>query len=541
MKQTISSPIRKLKLLMVVPLIAGVFYAFAAPEYKFTQSENTNVVPKVKTISGKVIAEDGKPLKGASILVVEGGIGTVTDANGNFKLEVPDDMPLAISYVGFETQKVLPDFGKEKVIIMKSKTFSIKLDSPNSKDPKKVQEDLNQTNALIIVDGKEIAKVEMEKIKPETIESISVLKGESAAKLYGEKGKDGVILVTLKNDGQTPQILKVQSNSPLKFGNPDGSGSQPMIVKDGLIVKSQDVNNIPPENIESINVLKGEKAISKYGQKGSSGVVEIWTKKDNAKDVKSASEPIPFTITGNSTNSTDQANSVIEGFGKKPLVVIDGVISDIQSPDKVPSDSIASISILKGESAISKYGEKGKNGVMEIKTKKVIVGNSSKIGNINWVNNTVFSLAELNKVLRMQKGDQYSKEILNRRIWTDMDGVSSIYLDKGYVFSKIDIAETPVNDGTVNLTFTVYEGNRGKIGKIDIKGNKKVSTDDIRHKIVIKPGDLFSKTKIVQSVEALSKMSKLDPEAINPGVIPGSKIPNSEFINVDLVFNVTEK
>jgi len=370
MKQTISSPLRKLKLLLVLPLIAGVFYAFAAPEYKFTQAENTNVVPEGKTVIGKVISDDGKPLKGANIVVVEGGIGTVTDSNGNFKLEVPDDLPLAISYVGFETQKVLPDFGKEMVITMKSKTFSIKLDSPNSADPKKVQVDLNQTNALIIVDGKEITKVEMEKIKPETIESISVLKGESAAKLYGEKGKDGVVLITLKNDGQTPQILKVQSNSPLKFGNPDGSVSQPMIVKDGLVVKNQDVNNIPPETIESINVLKGEKAISKYGQKGSSGVVEIWTKKDNAKDVKPASEPIPFTITGNSSNSTDQANSVIEGFGKKPLVVIDGVISEIQSPDKVPSDSIASISILKGETATSKYGEKGKNGVMEITTKK---------------------------------------------------------------------------------------------------------------------------------------------------------------------------
>jgi TonB family protein len=369
MKHKIESPIRKLKLLVVLPLIAGVFYAFAAPEYKFTQSENTNVVPKGKTISGRVIVEDGKPLKDASILVVEGGIGTVTDANGNFKLEVPDDLPIVISYVGFETQKVIPDFEKEMNITLKPKVFDIEVVG-NSISESKSDESPNPS--LVFIDGKESTMAVMTSINPSRIDKVNVLKDKMAVEKYGEKGKDGVIEITLKGDNKTSanQTLRLQTLSPLKFGNPDGSGSQPMIVKDGFVVKNQDVNNIPPETIQSINVLKGEKAISKYGQKGSSGVVEIWTKKDNVKDVKSASEPIPFTITGNSSNSTVLANSVIEGFGKKPLVIIDGVISEIQSPDKVPSDSIASISILKGESATILYGDKGKNGVVLITSKR---------------------------------------------------------------------------------------------------------------------------------------------------------------------------
>jgi outer membrane protein insertion porin family len=143
-------------------------------------------------------------------------------------------------------------------------------------------------------------------------------------------------------------------------------------------------------------------------------------------------------------------------------------------------------------------------------------------------------------VLRIQKGDLFSRELINRRIWKDMDGVSTLYLDKGYVFFNLEQSENLTSDGTVNLTFTVYEGSLGKIGKLDVKGNKNVPTEEILRNILIKPGDLFNKTKIVQSVEAISNMCKFDPEAINPEVIPNSQNSNGEFGTIDLVFNVKE-
>jgi len=164
-------------------------------------------------------------------------------------------------------------------ITLKRKIVSIEFDNQASETRKNEQIDVNESNALVIVDGKEINKVELEKISPDKIESISVLKGESAKAAYGEKGKDGVILVTLKNDGQATQSLKLQANSPLIFSSSDGAGSQPLIVKDGVIDENQNVNNIPPETIESINVLKGEQATKKYGEKGKHDVVEITLKK----------------------------------------------------------------------------------------------------------------------------------------------------------------------------------------------------------------------------------------------------------------------
>ena len=54
---------------------------------------------------------------------------------------------------------------------------------------------------------------------------------------------------------------------------------KPLIVIDGVIVNDLDLNKINPQTIESMNVLKGEKALAKYADKGKNGVVEIKTKK----------------------------------------------------------------------------------------------------------------------------------------------------------------------------------------------------------------------------------------------------------------------
>lgn len=371
MKQTISSPIRKLKLLLILPLIAGVFYAFAAPEYRFdTGTENNELkiaqyliskekcnIPflstyekgdlesikaeleeaglkieyttlkfseegKLKQISatvkantgtisfnssdlqttipvfytnpngetgvyfqrtvvGKVTDESGKPLKNASVIISGKTIGTITDDNGNFMLKVTDDSPIVISYVGFETAKINPDFEKEMLITMKGATISIKLDDQISEARKKEQIDLNKSNVLVIVDGKETTKAEMEKINPDKIASIDVLKDKASAEKYGEKGKEGVILITLKPDDNSiaTQTFKVQANSPLKFRTADGTEKQPLIVKNGVVSPDIQMDDINPQDIESINVLKGESATAKYGVKGNNGVLEITMKK----------------------------------------------------------------------------------------------------------------------------------------------------------------------------------------------------------------------------------------------------------------------
>ncbi len=205
MKQIINSPIRKLKLLVVLPMIAGVFYAFATPEYKFVGAENREASQQGKTISGKVISEEGKPLQGASVIVKGTTIGTITDATGSFKLEMPGDYGIIISYVGYETID-LPDAYAFKTLTMKRVSVGIdkitvigygKNPPPPPPPPSSLSVD-SKNPPLYILDGKTISKSEMDKIDPEGIESISVLKDQSATAVYGEKGKNGVIDIKLK-------------------------------------------------------------------------------------------------------------------------------------------------------------------------------------------------------------------------------------------------------------------------------------------------------------------------------------------------------
>jgi len=108
---------------------------------------------------------------------------------------------------------------------------------------------------LYILDGKEVSS--LDGISPESIESISVLKNESATAVYGEKGKNGVILITSKKQTRL-------SNDPL-------------IILDGKETTKK-VAEVKPEDIQSVNVLKGESATLKYGEKGKNGVIEITMK-----------------------------------------------------------------------------------------------------------------------------------------------------------------------------------------------------------------------------------------------------------------------
>lgn len=130
-------------------------------------------------------------------------------------------------------------------------------------------------NVIYILDGVEITKAEMDKLKPNTIESVNVLKGNSAVKLYGENGRNGVIIIKTKNSE------KIKSTS----GNPNTNNSfipathdNVIYILDGVEIKKTELDNLKPERIESVNVLKGDAAISQYGEKGRNGVIIIKTK-----------------------------------------------------------------------------------------------------------------------------------------------------------------------------------------------------------------------------------------------------------------------
>ena len=151
-----------------------------------------------------------------------------------------------------------------------------------------------------------------------------------------------------------------------------GDEPPPLWVVDGIIMTQAEAENIDPNAVESISVLK--KFTDKYGSKGKDGVIEITTKKFALK--KNEEKLVKLEITENGSRDTVKASvnggvqfRSADGGVASPLVVVDGVILNIDV-NKIDPETIQSISVIKEGPAFDKYGKKAKDGVIEITTKK---------------------------------------------------------------------------------------------------------------------------------------------------------------------------
>lgn len=125
-----------------------------------------------------------------------------------------------------------------------------------------------------------------------------------------------------------------------------------------------DINTISPETIENVNVLKGENATHKYGNEGKYGVIEISTKSRTDKS------ELDDTFNILKTESGDKKLNITPKY-KDILVVVNGEIKSKDfSTDAIDPERIKSVLILKDKTAIKKYGERGKNGVIVITLKE---------------------------------------------------------------------------------------------------------------------------------------------------------------------------
>ncbi|TXG35172.1 M56 family metallopeptidase [Seonamhaeicola maritimus] len=221
---------------------------------------------------------------------------------------------------------------KDKVKVKKNKSGNILfIGDEDGKEP------------LFIIDEKEINKDKFENIDPDKIESVFVLKGEQAIEKYGDKGKDGVVLI------------KTKDHKPTSFFK---TGLEPLIIINGKEASKDEMDGLDKNNIQTIDVLKNASATSSYGTKGKNGVILIKTK--NKKNEN------PWKI----STGVKLSNGKNQVVGKNPLYIIDGKESTVEGSKDLLPDDIEKIDVLKDGSAIKKYGDKGKNGVILITTKK---------------------------------------------------------------------------------------------------------------------------------------------------------------------------
>ncbi|UOB17139.1 SusC/RagA family TonB-linked outer membrane protein [Abyssalbus ytuae] len=231
------------------------------------------------TISGNVTDSQEVPLPGASILLKGTYTGTQTDFEGNYVLpDVPSDGVLVISYVGYVSQEIP---------INDQTTINVVL-----------QEDLQSLDEVVVI-GYGFQKRSditgaISSIKSEDIESQPALNA-----MQSIQGKvAGVNIINSDAPGSSPNVI-------VRGLGTAESGRQPLFVVDGILVSN--IQNISPNDIESIDIMKDASSAAIYGTNASNGVILITTKK--GKTGKAVIEAKTFIGTKSILNPVEMANA----------------------------------------------------------------------------------------------------------------------------------------------------------------------------------------------------------------------------------------
>jgi len=209
--------------------------------------EQQNSPPQEIVVKGKVTEEDGNTLPGVNIFVKGTNQGTITDADGNYNIQVDDpNATLVFSFIGYRIQEV--DIAGRAVINITLAVEAFGLDEVVTIGYG-TQKKINLTGAVGTLETEKIVNVPYANI-PQAI------------------------------TGRVPGVFSRQSGGAPGADAPEiriRGGSNPLIVIDGII--GRDYNTIDPNDIESFNVLKDAAATAVYGARASSGVILITTKR----------------------------------------------------------------------------------------------------------------------------------------------------------------------------------------------------------------------------------------------------------------------
>ncbi|MDE6563260.1 MAG: outer membrane protein assembly factor BamA [Muribaculaceae bacterium] len=158
------------------------------------------------------------------------------------------------------------------------------------------------------------------------------------------------------------------------------------------------------------------------------------------------------------------------------------------------------------------------------------------IKDINWVGNTIYPTEILNAYLDMKPGDVYNQKQLEKRLSTDDDAVSSLYMDHGYLFYQLIPIEREIDGDSITLEMRMMEGPQARINNVIINGNDRLYEKVIRRELRVRPGALFSKSDLMRSMREIAQTGHFNPENMVPDIVP-----NEENGTVDVALNLESK
>ena len=240
-------------------------------------TEQQQQTPKMIEITGTVVDENGSALPGVTIMIKGTSLGTATDVNGSFKLQVPESNTpnnLLCSFIGMKTQEIKLVNGKTNYkIVMEDEAQKLEdVVVTGYFQRKKV----TQTGSEVVVDGEELRKVGSLNL----LQAISSFDPGVRTLENNEWGSDPNRMPEITVRGEKGFDLRDQADDSRT--NPNA----PLYIMDGIEVSASTVFDMDMNRVASFSILKDASATSLYGSRGANGVILITTIRPQAGEIK---------------------------------------------------------------------------------------------------------------------------------------------------------------------------------------------------------------------------------------------------------------
>ena len=162
-------------------------------------------------------------------------------------------------------------------------------------------------------------------------------------------------------------------------------------------------------------------------------------------------------------------------------------------------------------------------------------GNKYYIRNVSWVGNSVYETDDLQRMFGVKKGDTYDKKSMHKRLGIGKEenpedmSVKSLYQNEGYLMSQIEPAEVIIAPDSIDIEVKVFEGKQFTINEVGITGNQRVDDEVIRRELYTRPGELYNRSLLMQTIRTLGSMGHFNPEAVMPDIKPVT----NDLVNVN--------
>ena len=149
-------------------------------------------------------------------------------------------------------------------------------------------------------------------------------------------------------------------------------------------------------------------------------------------------------------------------------------------------------------------------------------GNRYHYRDISWTGNTKYTEEQLNGVLGIKPGDVYNKELLDKNLNYSENSldISSLYMDDGYLFFRVDPVEVNVDNDSIDLEIRIHEGKQARISNVTLSGNTKTYDHVVLRELYTRPGQLYSRNDVMRSIRELATLNFFKQENIEPKVQP---------------------